>query len=194
GIVSLGKKNIYNLDEEIKCSDWIRKEIKDKSTVDMPQFITAISIKQNGNGKALKGSLGYCVNSANAIYENDTYVFITSTTSCKGHGVSITKDNIMNIVSNFAARKLITGKHSTWMNHKDEYMKPNVNKEGYKEWNYDALVYSIFNTASNQSSVRQIQYKDKKWNVFNEFFFMSKNEILKLADLNNNDQVYEDVK
>ncbi|NFO14268.1 hypothetical protein FDB34_08675 [Clostridium botulinum] len=194
GIVSLGKKNIYNLDEEIKCSDWIRKEIKDKSTVDMPQFITAISIKQNGNGKALKGSLGYCVNSANAIYENDTYVFITSATSCKGHGVSITKDNIMNIVSNFAARKLITGKHSTWMNHKDEYMKPNVNKEGYKEWNYDALVYSIFNTASNQSSVRQIQYKDKKWNVFNEFFFMSKNEILKLADLNNNDQVYEDVK
>ncbi|ACD24661.1 conserved hypothetical protein [Clostridium botulinum B str. Eklund 17B (NRP)] len=194
GIVSLGKKNIYNLDEEIKCSDWIRKEIKDKSTVDMPQFITAISIKQSGNGKALKGSLGYCVNSANAIYENDTYVFITSATSCKGHGVSITKDNIMNIVSNFTARKLITGKHSTWINHKDEYMKPYVNKEGYKEWNYDALVYSIFNTASNQSSVRKIQYKDKKWNVFNEFFFMSKNEILKLADLNNNDQVYEDVK
>ncbi|NFN21883.1 hypothetical protein FDB55_09025, partial [Clostridium botulinum] len=103
GIVSLGKKNIYNLDEEIKCSDWIRKEIKDKSTVDMPQFITAISIKQNGNGKALKGSLGYCVNSANAIYENDTYVFITSATRYKGHGVAMTKDNLMNIDSNVAA-------------------------------------------------------------------------------------------
>lgn len=196
GIVSFGKKTIYNLDNKIKCSDWIREDTKEqqRKTVDMPQFITGISFKQKGNGKALECSLGYCVNSANAVYENDTYVYITSATSCKGHGVSITKENIMKVVSNFAARKLITGSYSKWQNHKDEYMKPNLDDPDYAEWNYDSLILSIFNTSSNQSSLRNIEYKNKKWNVFNEFFFMSMKEISELADSYTNDYVYNDIK
>lgn len=37
------------------------------------------------------------------------------------------------------------------------------------------------NTASNQSSLRNIDYNGKTWNIFNEFFWMSREDIYELA-------------
>ena len=46
----------------------------------------------------------------------------------------------------------------------------------------DSVVYSLFHSSSQQSSLRNVSYKGKLWDIKNEFFFMSKNEIEELAD------------
>jgi len=51
----------------------------------------------------------------------------------------------------------------------------------YEQWNNDAIVYSLFNNSSQQSSLRQIDYKGKKWDIFNHFFFMSIKQMKTLA-------------
>jgi hypothetical protein len=79
----------------------------------------------------------------------------------------------------FSAKKLIIG---TWINDKDEYLAPNEEHEKYQEFVNDSIVYSLFHSASNQSSLRQVEYKDKLWDIKNEFFFMSKNDIMQLAN------------
>ena len=79
------------------------------------------------------------------------------------------------------ARRLITGKYADWTNGKDEYMIPNTEHPDYKRFEADSIVYSLFNTASNQSSLRNIDYNDKKWNIKNEFFWLSRNEMLELT-------------
>ena len=69
-----------------------------------------------------------------------------------------------------------------WVNWADEYLAPNEEHPQYQEFVNDSIIYSLFESKSNQSSLRQVEYKGKKWDIKNEFFFMSKNEILDLAN------------
>lgn len=51
----------------------------------------------------------------------------------------------------------------------------------YIQWNNDCIIYSLFNNSSQQSSLRNIDYKNKKWDIVNNFFFMSNKEMHNLA-------------
>lgn len=79
-----------------------------------------------------------------------------------------------------------------WINCKDEYLAPkeyNPNLEGFIN---DSIIFSLFHSGSQQSSLRNIDYKDKSWEIKNEFFWMSRDEIMNLAEENDNDECYED--
>jgi hypothetical protein len=193
-IFTSGMKNLYNLDNERSCSDWIKEDIVHLKTTDAPQLTTAINIKQEGRGKLVKDALGYYVNVSNNVYKNSTDVYLLSCASSTANGISIMEENFYKVISNFAARRLISGTYINWINAKDEYCIPNMKNEIYKEWIKDALVYSLFNTASIQSSLRGIKYKDKKWDIINNFFFMSNKEVMSLAVKYRNDDIYYDCK
>lgn len=194
-IIKTMNKNIYNLDDrEETCSDWIKKEVIRMKTKDAPQMSSAIKIKQKGRGKLVDGALGYYVNVGNSIYKNNTDVYLLSSAGSTANGISIIPENFKKVCSNFASRKLITGKYNNWINQKDEYVVPNINNEEYLEFENDSIIYSLFNTASNQSSLRKIMYSNKIWNIKNEFFFMSVEEIKELANENENDDIYEDIR
>ena len=194
-IKNIGIKYIYNLDNNLSFSDWIKRNIKNEKTFDVPQMSSALAVKnKTGRGNLSKNSLGYYVNQSNNIVENLSGVFILSSTAYKGNGISILSINFLNVVTNFTARKTIK---STWINQKDEYMAPTPEvqqTEQYKQFESDSIVYSLFNTSSNQSSMRQVEYKDKLWDITNEFFFMSKDEMKNLAETLNFYELYKDVK
>ena len=99
--------------------------------------------------------------------------------------------NYERVVSLFAARKLI---EKNWVNSKDEYLAPDEAHPQYQEFVNDAIVFSLFNTSSNQSSLRQIEFKGKKWNIYNEFFWMGNDEIQQLASNNQLDECYNDAR
>ena len=42
--------------------------------------------------------------------------------------------------------------------------------------------------------MRQVEYKGKLWDIKNEFFWLSRDYIMRLADKYKNDKVYQDVK
>jgi hypothetical protein len=107
------------------------------------------------------------------------------------HGFSILPINFTRCTALFSARKLI---EKNWVNSKDEYLAPNENHPAYKEFENDSIIYSLFHSASNQSSLREVEYKGKKWDIKNEFFFMGKDEIAELANANYNDYCFNDCK
>lgn len=189
-IVGLGKKRIYNLDGSESLSDYIKVKGVGK---DYPQMSNAINWKQNGRGKLIDGSIGYMMFNANNIEQSKQFVSITSSCMAGANGVSIVSENIGKAIQGFTARRLITGEYATWINCKDEYMVPNTNHPEYKQWENDGLVYSLFNMASNQSSLRSIEYNGKEWDIYNEFFWLSRNDIIRLSQLHNNMEVYDDV-
>lgn len=90
-------------------------------------------------------------------------------------------DNFLRVTANFTARRLVTGPRATWVNCKDEYMIPNVDDARYASFEADSIVYSLFNNASNQSSLRDIDYNGKKWDIKNEFFWLSRDEMISLC-------------
>jgi len=187
-------KEIFNLDDSEECSSWVRKEIKGLSTFDRPQLSSGLLVKQKGFGRSINNSIGYFYTAGNNVMKNSQSVGLFSDAFSNGHGISINSKNIMKTTSLFTARKSITGRYANWINDKDEYMAPNESHPLWQQFQYDSLVYSLFNTSSNQSSLRQIKYKEKLWDIKNEFFWMSKSEIMELAENKFFDDVYRDAR
>jgi len=106
-------------------------------------------------------------------------------------GLSVIPENLKKVVTMFSARKLIT---MTWLNQKDEYSAPDESHKEFEQFTYDSFVYSLFNSSSQQSSLRQVEYKDKLWDIKNEFFWMSKDRMKELADENGYDNLYNDAR
>ena len=145
--------------------------------VDNSEFSCIRMINRRRNDKDHR--LAFISNAGNDIQHNNfSYI------DCNLHNVKlhtyITQSNYEDCVSVLAARNLIS---TNWVIDKDEYMQPNENAPEYKQYVKDAIVYTIF---GNQKSYRGE-------NVYNnEFFWMSKQEMLDLAEEYNNDYTYED--
>lgn len=193
-IINFGSKRLYNLDYEKSFSDWIKEDVINLKTYDAPLLSSALVVKKHGYGRLAKNSFGYYVNSGNSVYDNNNDVYILSGCATRGHGISILPSNFNRVMANFAARKCITGKYANWKNNKDEYCIPDTNHKLYSEFISDAIIYSLFNTSSNQSALRNIRYKETLINIENQFFFMSNMDIRNLANKYNNDEVYTDAR
>ena len=188
-------KYLYNLDDVMGCNEWVRQEIKGiKPTVDLPKLSSALSVKQKGYSNLIPGAFGYFYSNGNNIYYNGTNVSLFTSCFSGKSGLSINNDNYIKCISLFTARKTIK---PNWINQKDEYIAPTPEieqSEKFKQFQYDSIVYSLFNTSSNQSSMRQVDYKGKKWDIKNEFFWMSKDQMMELADMEGFDDLYYDAK
>lgn len=189
-----GVKKIYNVDNKIPCSDWVRQEIKGLKTFDAPQLTNALKIKCDG--KTMRGTIanngfGFFLNANNNVYVNTTQVSFFTSPCSKGNGFSIIKENIYKSTLLFTARKTI---QPNWINCKDEYLAPNEEHPKFEQFKYDSLVYSLFNNSSQQSSLRQVEYKDKLWDIKNEFFWLSAEKMKMLAEENSFDALYKDAR
>lgn len=188
-IVTIGEKEVYNLDGLKNAKDWVFDHVRKIKAFDAPQMSNAITVKPDGYGKLIPNALGYFYSNGNNVYFNPTNVSIFTSTFSGKNGCSINADNINKVFALFTARKLI---ESNWINQKDEYMVPNESHPDYQQYVNDSIVFSLFHSASNQSSLRNIQYKEKTWNIFNQFFFMSVEEMKSLATTHNFPELFND--
>jgi hypothetical protein len=184
-------KSIYNTDSSIPCSEWVRKPISKYKTVDAPQMTSALNYNNSGRGNMVVGSLGYMDNSGNNVRYNGTRVGIYTSCFSNGNGVSILNENFYQVIILFTARKVIKG---DWINWYDEYLAPNELHESFEQFKHDSIVYSLFESKSNQSSLRQIEYKDQLWDIKNEFFWMSVDKMKELSDEKGYDELYNDAR
>ena len=196
GIDIIGEKKIYNTDYSISCSDWAKKDIykkyKKNEFIDYPQLTSPLNTKQNGIGKFIPGALGFYNNIANNIYQSEGGVGIFSASYAAGHGYPIMSEYFDDIIINFVARRLAFSEEN-WKNQKDEFLKPNIEHNEYSLFKEDAYILTIFNPKCKVSSLRGLKYKEKKWDILNHFFYMSTQEIKRLAQKYNNEIVFSDL-
>ena len=177
-----------------QASKWVREEVDKVKTFDVPQTTNGIIMVSDAVsmcGSLIPNAIGYFHNNANSPYYNAQFIGLYSTAFSCGHGLSIIKENFMKVCALFTARKTIK---STWINQKDEYSAPNAKHPEYYQWNNDAVIYGLFHSNSGQSALRNVQYKGKIYQIKNEFFFMSKDEMKQLANLSGYNELYNDVK
>ena len=189
GVVNVGEKNLYNVDGQQQASKWVRLEVKGLKTFDGPQLSSSMIVKPDGRGNIVKGSLGYFYNSSNGVSKNQQNVGLFSGCFSNGNGLSIIPQNFNKCCNLFMARKSVG---NDWVNDKDEYLTPNEQHPEYEQFSYDSIVYSLFNNSSEQSSLRQVEYKGKLWDIKNEFFWLSVEHMKKLGDDNGFDELYND--
>ena len=194
-IVEVGNKVIYNIDGLKTANDWCKEPIKGLKTFETINLKSAITTRENGQirGKNFDKSFGYISISGNNVNTNTQNVSLFSATyaSGGGGGCGINTDNFDRCTALFSARKLI---EKNWVNSKDEYLAPNTEHPAYNEFVNDSLIYSLFHSSSNQSSLRNVDYKGKKWDIKNEFFWLSNKEIENLSNTNGFTQTYNDAR
>jgi hypothetical protein len=191
GVITEGKKTFYNTDSSSPLNRWLKDSVKGKKTFDCPQVSSALVVKPDGYGRLTKDAIGYLLASQNIPQSNQTMNAVFTSAFSAKNGISITSDNFDKCVVHFAARKMIS---SNWLNEKDEYMAPNEIDEKYNQFKDDSIVYFLFNGSSEQSSLRQVEYKGKLWDINNEFFWMSVDRMKELSDENGYDELHNDAR
>ncbi len=190
-IENIGKKMIYESGEKA-ASKWVREGVDFSDKRCVPNLKSAVNVSSKTKTKMPKNAIAFFICDANIVEKNSCFVVLQSLPSSNNNGkLPVDNNNYNKVVALFAARKSIKG---NWVNDKDEYLVPNTEHTDYEQWNDDAIVYSLFNNSSQQSSLRDIDYKDKKWDIVNNFFFMSNAEMRELANTNNYLEMYQDTK
>ena len=180
---NIGIKLIYNLDSgNNSLKDWLGKDPKNSTYIDCPKLSTALKVVETDKGQnIIKDSYGFFVNQNNTVYQNHNFIFLLSSgLSNKGSdGISITDENLFRCTTAFMARRLIK---RTYIYDVDQYLPPNENHNEFEQFKYDSIVYSLFNNKSFQSSLRNVEYKGKKWNIKNHFFWLPKEYLIQFAN------------
>ena len=193
-IVEVGNKVVYNIDGLKTASEWAKEPIKKLKTFETINVSSAIKIRpdtSDNRGTNFDGSFGYFLNAGNNVNKNTQSVSLFTMAYGNGNGHGINTDNFDRCTALFSARKLI---EKNWVNSKDEYLAPNTEHPAYNEFVNDSLIYSLFHSSSNQSSLRNVDYKGKKWDIKNEFFWLSNKEIENLSNTNGFTQTYNDAR
>ena len=192
-----GVKNFYNLDNQVRLNDYVKKlslKIKKKT---YPNLSSALVVSNAELGFS-EDFLGYMNVNGNTIQYNNQLVGLYSApfaggSNGVGHspGFCLDKQNFSKSMMMFAARNTIK---SDWLTEKDEYMVPNFENTIYEQFEKDSLIISLFNNSSQQSSLRQVIYKESTYDIKNEFFWMSKDEIMDIANQNDYTELYNDAR
>jgi len=188
-IISLGVKSLYNTDNINSLNEWVK--VKSKLNNTFPNFKSGLSIG-NKERKFNSDSYSYFVTNGNSVEKNDSNCyFIPGPPNNNKAGSLVFNENFDKVCVTFTSSSLINGK---WYNKKDEYLRPNTENINYDQFVKDSIVNMLFSEKNGQTSLRQITYKDQLWNIKNEFFWMSKEEMMELANNNNYNELYSDAR
>ena len=191
-LTNVGTKDIYNLDGVVSASEWSKEPVKKLKTFDEVNLSSGIKVRPSNSdtrGTNFIGNIGYFLNAGNNVDMNIQKVSLFTSAYGNGHGHGINADNFDRVVTLFSARRLVS---CNWQNWADEYIAPNTEHEKWSEFVSDSVVYSLFESKSNQSSLRNVEYKGKQWNIKNEFFWMPTAKMQELANNNRYDEMYQD--
>lgn len=181
GVVKIDEHTYYNLDGKVKMSDWVRGELpkctKSICTTDGIKVIGKNS--KSARGTIASGSLGYLYTAGNAIEKNAQSVGVFSMPFSNGHGFNLLPENFDRAVAGFAARRLVVD--NVW-NHQDCYMAPDTEHHKYAEWQKDCYIFSMFESKSNQTSIKG-EVDGEAYDFVNNFYPFSKKETYEILGL-----------
>jgi hypothetical protein len=133
--------------------------------------------------KEIGEELTTLISDSNSVEKNTSFVrFTNQEIKNNNRRYKIGTLNILHGCVMFSARKLV---NPTWINMKDEYCVPNEVCENYDEFKLNSIIHSLFNSSSGNISNE---------NTKNELFWMSKEEMVNLANQNNYGELYNDAR
>lgn len=194
GVLDLGKHKVKYLPNDLKALKWIKTDERGLVFESRPIMTNAINLTEDSCMVA-EDALCISMMDMNIVESNGTRCILApSKTRAVWSVFNVVEENFLRFTSFYSARRLITGVYATWVNSKDEYMIPNTKHPLYLQWESDSIIYSLFNTASNQTSLRGVPCEGREVDIHNRLFFMSKEEMTKLAlGESPNDDVYHDI-
>ena len=173
-LYDIEKYNIYNSIHRIRSEV---KKYKD-NTYDI------ISVKSNGltTGNKIKQLINHnigFIRFSKYDFSGSSPVFILpSRYDGDNNGLNILKKHFNFWCIYFSINKLVKVE---WYNNQFPFLEPNIKHEKYSEFKSDCVLFTLFNSNNNASSIK-LEYDNKIYDVKNHFFWMTRKEF---SELNN---------
>lgn len=201
GIEKLTTHALRSVEKQDTVSAWLQEIPVSKEEYNGGQYprITGgfnVPSGKNPCGSYKLGAIGFMHNNGQNVQFSDKYVNLNTTMNYADHGSTVTRDNFERVCVVFAARKSILP-DASWINDKDIFRCPSEKFQASDKWPEfvtDSVVFSLFHRSSYQTSLRQFEYNDEYYDVYNEWFFMPKAEILDLAEKYDLRDIYNDAR
>lgn len=189
GIKDLYIHTLSEQDPKDNLADWVKEKWRNDPDKDIhmatPLFTSAFKLStRRPKIYYPNDALGYAWFKGNMVQYGPRETGLFSADCSRERGVPITIDNFEKCMINFAIRK---ASQHTWINDKDNYNKPSealINSPEYRKIMADCVVYSLFNTYSYQVSLSDVDYLGETYDIKNQFFWLSKDFMKKLANDN----------
>ena len=182
------KKDLYNLDEKEDLTSYVK--CKDKGEkVDTLRLRLGLYPEDVTN--IYKNYMGVLVKHRNNLSKQSRENFIkTSFQQNDGIGMySLTESNIDKGIVGFAAMTL---PERNWIVCDDELAAPDESHPDFKQFVMDSYIYSLFKDSYSYQTSTDHDYAGRHWDINNEFFWMSRDEMKALANEHHNNDVYSD--
>lgn len=178
-------------------SDWLKD-------IELPEEEENAAFTKNGldqptavvRGKAYRGAIGHLHNHGYNVQYSEKYIGVYSLPFAAGQGRSVTRDNFTRAAVTFSIRRSvqedIAAKKLLWVRDKDIFTRPPESLLT-DEFIADCVIYSLFDRQSNQTSLRDYEYKGRTYRVINEFFPYSTTAMLDLAQQHRNRTIEGDM-
>lgn len=146
--------------------------------------------------KPLQGQLGSLLCSSSTVQKSDKYLSLFTMTYEGAGTYPVVPENMEHACVRFAvARSVqedIAAKKLLWVRDKDIFTRPPESLLT-PEFIADCVIYSLFDRQSNQTSLRDYEYKGRTYRVINEFFPYSTTAMLALAQQHHNRTIEGDL-
>jgi hypothetical protein len=178
-IVKIGEKVFAPADRPL--NEWVDRP---KGTEVRPPMKSALAIRTAGGrlDRLSADALGFLVSTSNDVQHSTQAVTLFSGPENHGDGWSVTPDNFLQSLTVFAARKLVK---PTWLSWQDQFSTPTdeaLKSTDFQQWQLDAVVWSLFHGKNHTSSLGNVRYKGKTYDIRNQFFWMAPAAVSAFAD------------
>ena len=171
-----------NFDDKVLLLDWCKSQASSKNnyTHIMKNALELTNSTTKVSDKFIGGLLCHGNDVYNSVQLNAIFSGIPSHSKFE-----ITTDNFLKCTAEFSVKSLNT-LNISFFNDRSQFTAPCIEPDSI--FMHDCVVFSLFNSKSYQSSIKNSDSIRCK----NEFFWMSKQEMIDLAEEYNNDYTYED--
>lgn len=186
------------IDENNTLSGWFKEIPQGKKSIDKPGTKNGINAptSKTDRSRMSKDALGVLMQAGDALNDARMYVSIFTMGASRGNGRDVNKDNFSRACVDFSVKRSVyidvDNKKELWIRDKDIFTTPSEDLLT-PEFIADCVVFSLFDTQSNQTSLRDYQYKGKSYTVVNEFFPYSIESMEELAEEHHNADIQDDV-
>jgi hypothetical protein len=162
----IGTKLVSTQHRKLFLNKWIVRPKNSKNFI-MPPLGGAITIKDSNSDTRHRtcpnfiGSLMCCGND----FQQQDLTAILSSPQASAGSHSITPEIFKQAMVVYAVRRIPP---VNWLNQRDQYMQPNEVLS--EEFINNCVIWSIFSKDNNTSSLRNVKYKEKIYNIINHFF------------------------
>jgi hypothetical protein len=156
------------------------------ATEERPPLTNAVNLQESKpcRIKFAAGALGFCLSGSDHVHGGSSATAVFSSVFNSGigqkDGWSIVPDNFASTFTVVAVRTLVD---ATWLNQKDNFLPPDEDRPGWLQFVLDAAVYVLFGTKNQTSSLGNVNWNNKTWDIKNEFFWMTPAELAEAPGL-----------